>query len=107
LPQAGPEPDDASPAETNDLAIVELESPEPNIMEEAAAQQNQAAAGPAVDDGPKVPNFRGKTMRAVVEEATALGIPVQFDGSGTARAQVPPPGSAVRAGERVRVQFTR
>jgi len=107
LPEAAAEPDDASPAETNDLAIVELESPEPNIMEEVAAQQNQAVAAPAVEGGPKVPNFRGKTMRAVVEEATALGIPVQFDGSGTARAQVPPPGSAVRAGERVRVQFRR
>jgi cell division protein FtsI (penicillin-binding protein 3) len=107
LPEAVPEPDDVSPSETNDLAIADLGSSEPNIMEELATEQNQAAVAPVAENGPKVPNFRGKTMRAVVEEASALGIAVQFDGSGTARAQVPLPGSALRAGERVRVQFAR
>jgi hypothetical protein len=30
-----------------------------------------------------------------------------LDGSGIARAQAPPPGSLLHAGERVRVQFAR
>ena len=68
-----------------------------------AAPANAASA----DAGPKVPNFRGKTMRAVVEEASAIGLPVLFDGSGIARGQVPAPGTVLHAGERVRVQFAR
>ncbi len=60
-----------------------------------------------VEDGPRVPNFRGKSMRAVVEEAAALGLPVLFDGSGTARVQAPVPGSVLRPGERIRVEFKR
>ena len=41
--------------------------------------------------GPRVPNFQGKTVRNVIEQAAALGIPVEFTGSGIARAQVPEP----------------
>jgi cell division protein FtsI (penicillin-binding protein 3) len=102
LPDAEPEPgpEQAAPAdESNDLAIADLGSTEPNVMEELASQ-------PA-DTGPKVPNFQGKTMRAVAEEAAAMGLPVAMDGSGIARAQVPPAGSALHEGERVRVQFAR
>jgi cell division protein FtsI (penicillin-binding protein 3) len=102
LPDAEPEPEpeEAAPAdESNDLAIADLGSPEPNVMEELASQ-------PA-ETGPKVPNFQGKTMRAVAEEAAALGLTVALDGSGIARAQVPPAGSALHEGERVRVQFAR
>jgi cell division protein FtsI (penicillin-binding protein 3) len=121
LPDAAPESDDASPPEDDDLAIADLGSAEPNVMEELAALQGvpgtslEAARGVAPrtapglpqETGPKVPNFRGKTMRAVVEEASAKGLPVLLDGSGVARAQVPPPGAVLRAGERVRVQFER
>jgi cell division protein FtsI (penicillin-binding protein 3) len=100
LPDADPEPEQAAPADdANDLAIADLGSPEQNVMEEMASQ--------AAETGPKVPNFRGKTMRAVAEEAAAMGLPVSLDGSGIARAQAPPAGSALREGERVRVQFAR
>ena len=67
----------------------------------------ELAGEPAAESGPKVPNFRGKTMRAVAEEASALGLPVFLDGSGIARLQDPPPGSVLRDGKRVRVQFAR
>jgi cell division protein FtsI (penicillin-binding protein 3) len=109
LPEAAPEPRDSGPADADDLSIADLNSSEPNIMEEVAAEQNAIAAPPdaAAEDGPKVPNFRGKTMRAVVEEASAIGLPVLLDGSGIARVQVPPPGRVLHAGERVRVQFAR
>ena len=108
LPDDAPEPDKAAPADddSNDLAIADLGSPGPNVMEELAAQN--APEDPAdAEAGPKVPNFRGKTMRAVVEEATALGLPVSLNGSGIARQQFPSPGSALHGGERVRVQFAR
>jgi hypothetical protein len=119
LPDLTPELEPVSPADADDLAIADLGSGEPNVMEELAAQQSTPGAAmvaskdaappdaaPA-DAGPKVPNFRGKTMRVVVEEASAIGLPVLLDGSGIARAQVPAPGTVLHAGERVRVQFAR
>jgi cell division protein FtsI (penicillin-binding protein 3) len=113
LPEASPEKqEDSNPADTYDLSIADLGSSEQNIMEEVAAQQKATEPGPASADtgaetGPRVPNFRGKTMRAVVEQASAMGLQVMLDGSGIARAQAPPPGSVLHAGERVRVQFAR
>ena len=109
LPDAEPEPENASPGDddSNDLAIADLGSREPNVMEELAAQNAQADASAVAETGPKVPNFRGKTMRAVVQEAAALGLPVSLGGSGIARQQFPLPGRALREGERVRVQFAR
>jgi cell division protein FtsI (penicillin-binding protein 3) len=112
LPDAAPEKPDAGPAEIDDLSIADLGSPAPNIMEEVAAQQTAteapvSGAPAAKENGSKVPNFRGKTMRAVVEQASAMGLPVLLDGSGIARAQIPAPGSVLPAGERVRVEFAR
>jgi len=47
------------------------------------------------ETGPKVPNFRGKSMRAVVEQAGSMGLPVLIDGSGIARDQVPQAGAVL------------
>ncbi len=57
--------------------------------------------------GPKVPDFRGKSMRTVVEEASADGIRVTLEGSGVARAQLPLPGAPLRSGEKIRIVFAR
>ena len=54
-----------------------------------------------------VPNFYGKPLRAVLEEATALGLEVDLRGSGLARKQSPPPGSRLMAGARITVEFER
>jgi cell division protein FtsI (penicillin-binding protein 3) len=56
---------------------------------------------------PRVPDFRGKTVRAVVQESTAAGLRVEVVGSGLATAQDPPPGSALEPRASVRVQFGR
>jgi len=106
LPEASPEKEEAAPPETDDLSIADLGSSEPNIMEEVAASQSGAVSA-LEETGPKVPNFRGKTVRAVVEEASAMGLPLLVDGSGIARAQIPAPGAVLPAGERVRVEFAR
>lgn len=87
-------PQENAIVDMNDLSIADLGSDQPNILEDT---------GP----GPKVPNFRGKTMRVVVAEAASLGVPILLDGSGIARAQAPPPGSPLHSGERIRVQFAR
>jgi cell division protein FtsI (penicillin-binding protein 3) len=57
--------------------------------------------------GPKVPNFRGMTLRAVLEESAATGVQIEVQGNGLARNQEPPAGSILAPGARVRVQFTR
>jgi cell division protein FtsI (penicillin-binding protein 3) len=75
-----------------------------NILEEPDDGDDSAAPE---SSGPKVPNFRGMTMRAVLAAAADQGFTVVPNGSGVARAQAPPPGSALRQGEPVRVVFTR
>jgi len=57
--------------------------------------------------GPKVPNFKGMTLRSVLEESAAAGLQVEVLGSGLARNQEPPPGTILPPGARVRVQFVR
>jgi cell division protein FtsI (penicillin-binding protein 3) len=57
--------------------------------------------------GPKVPDFRGMTLRAVLEESAASGVQIEVSGSGLARNQVPAAGSILAPGAHVRVQFTR
>jgi cell division protein FtsI (penicillin-binding protein 3) len=94
--------------EEDDAAIADLASDESMVAEnEDSEAEPVVAASAAPVNGPKVPNFRGKTMRAVVEEASAQGFPVLLNGSGIARMQQPPPGSVLRPGERIRVQFAR
>jgi len=57
--------------------------------------------------GPKVPDFRGMTLRAVLEESAATGVQIEVSGNGLARNQAPAAGSILGPGVRVRVQFTR
>jgi cell division protein FtsI (penicillin-binding protein 3) len=66
-----------------------------------------APAPPPIPKGPTVPDYLGKSMRAVVEEASADGIEVMIEGTGVARAQVPLAGKPLHRGERIRIVFTR
>jgi hypothetical protein len=92
----------------DDLAISDLENSTNSILADSDDSDDAAAAAAAAaTPGPKVPNFKGKTMRAVLAEAAARGITVLPDGSGIARLQSPPPGAPLRQGERIRVQFAR
>ena len=108
LPDEPPgEPAKEDTGEVNDLSIAELaEPPAPETAQNVALAAPPVPAIPA-PTGPTIPDFQGKTMRAVVEEASAIGLTVLLDGSGVATAQHPPPGSALHRGERVRVQFAR
>jgi cell division protein FtsI (penicillin-binding protein 3) len=115
-----------------DLAIADLGGPsimdeDPTIKQLLAEQMKPvkdpdeipppglvAVAPPAKPAGDKiangtstVPDFRGKSMRDVVEETSASGMDVMIEGSGVARAQVPLPGSPLRQGEQIRIVFTR
>ena len=119
LPDDDTAPDDKVKVDANDLAIADL-GPGPALDPDEQAALNPAAAvqkaafvgpvapAPALDiTGPKVPDFRGMSIRSVIEKSEELGIPVEFAGSGLARAQYPPPNTVLPLGEKVRVQFTR
>jgi cell division protein FtsI (penicillin-binding protein 3) len=90
----------------NDVAIADLSDPPP-LEEPEAVRAPMEQPKVAQVSGPRVPNFQGKSMRAVVEEAGAMGLPLSLDGRGVARMQVPPPGSVLPPGTRIRVQFAR
>jgi hypothetical protein len=117
LPETEPATQVAKKEDLNDLAIADLGGNGPNILEDgddddaapgAAATATVAAqAAPKVPSGPTVPNFRGKTMRDVLAEAAAKGLTVLPNGSGIARVQYPAPGTPLREGDRIRVQFVR
>ncbi|HEY1338021.1 MAG TPA: penicillin-binding protein [Bryobacteraceae bacterium] len=93
---------DASDAD--DSVVGTLAADEPNILEDG---EDDDAAAPPDYKGPKAPNFRGMTMRAVLAEAAAKGLTILPTGSGVARVQDPPPGAPLRQGERIRVTFAR
>jgi membrane peptidoglycan carboxypeptidase len=87
-----------------DLAVAGLGQP-PEEPEKSPVVLGPEPPPHLVAAGPKVPDFQGKTKRAVLQESLALGVRVEIAGTGIARTQDPPAGSALRPGERVKVQF--
>jgi len=102
LPDAPPSRED-EPVDFDDLAIADLGSPARSLPEPGTPVLSASME----IWGPTVPDFHGKTMRAVLEEASARGLPVEMVGHGMVKTQAPPAGSVLRKGDRVRVQFAR
>jgi cell division protein FtsI (penicillin-binding protein 3) len=115
LPEVEPESEEPADDDTdvNDVTAPLLQaSLDPNQI----PPELGAGAGKVTQDtepaekkvfGPRVPDFSGKSIRAVMEEAAALGLPVIVDGKGRARVQVPAAGAVLPPGESIRVQFVR
>jgi cell division protein FtsI (penicillin-binding protein 3) len=119
LPDVVPSPDTGKD-DNNDLAIADLGSARlplvaPDDAADYAAPEGDqretllppAEVPPNLLKGPKAPNFVGMTMKDVVQQSSADGIPVEFQGHGIARAQVPPAGTMLPPGQSVKVQFAR
>jgi cell division protein FtsI/penicillin-binding protein 2 len=53
-----------------------------------------------------MPDFAGKSLRQVAEESLRLGLRLRSFGSGGAIRQSPAPGSSVRSGARIQVEFS-
>jgi cell division protein FtsI (penicillin-binding protein 3) len=102
LPDAEAAP--SVPAEVEDLAVAELSEPE---IPEATPQTVLAQTGTALWTGPRVPDFRGKTMREVMERTSAMGLVLYPEGNGTARVQSPPAGTPLTEETVIRVRFSR
>ena len=93
---------EASQEEQDSDTVAELSTP-------LSAEEMNGDDVVAVTDGsaPKAPNFVGKTVRDVIEEATATGIEIDMLGDGLARAQNPVAGTLLTPGEHIRVRFAR
>jgi membrane peptidoglycan carboxypeptidase len=70
-------------------------------------QENLAQGNPHLVAGPTAPNFKGKSLRAVLRESAAAGLQVDVVGSGIARRQQPRPGALLGESRRIRVEFSR
>jgi cell division protein FtsI (penicillin-binding protein 3) len=80
----------------------------------AAVPETKAAASPSdatfvmdLEGAPTVPDFIGKSLRAVAEQAVALGLEVETEGSGIARQQEPSPGGRLLPGQKIIVRLSR
>ena len=96
----------ARPQSVSSVTQPPVQSASATSVAEASPDRRPFLNAPAVF-GPKVPDLRGLTLRAVLEESAATGLPVEVQGDGMARAQDPPPGGVLPPGARIRVQFTR
>jgi cell division protein FtsI (penicillin-binding protein 3) len=83
----------------------------PAAQSENSPTQKLPTSGTVVLDveegGIEVPSFLGKNLRVAIEAAQDAGLDLDAIGSGTAREQLPLPGSHVAAGSRVVVRFGR
>ena len=102
----------------DDFAFASVPSPRPSEAAQVAQRgprpflNNEEDVDPdeprrEVATGPVVPNFSGKTLRSVLEEASGIGLDIEPSGRGVARSQTPAPGHRIVPGEKVKVQFAR
>jgi cell division protein FtsI (penicillin-binding protein 3) len=97
----------ALPKEVNEVPEEQPKNVAAKKKEEKPKPEPAAVTGPVLLSGPRVPDFRGKPMVAVMRESAALGLPVEFVGTGVARDQSPAPGGILPVGGKIHVQFAR
>ena len=96
--------------EVDDTSLAELNPPTPEEMQQASGgvpSERQSDIAYTETNAPKVPNFVGKTVKDVMQEATATGLEVDLSGDGMARAQSPVAGAVLEPGEHIAVRFAR
>jgi cell division protein FtsI (penicillin-binding protein 3) len=94
------------PKDTDDVTLAQLNPPTAEEMEQASGNTGNEQLV-ADSDAAKVPNFVGKTVQGVMQEATATGVEVDLFGDGMARAQSPVAGAVLLPGEHISVRFAR
>jgi cell division protein FtsI (penicillin-binding protein 3) len=116
-PAAPPPPQDAklrTVAVTSKTAAPVSNPPAANVpkamVESASFKAPEQPRGTVVLDvagGVLVPDFRGKSLRTVLEEADSAGLELEVSGSGVGVEQSPSAGSRVPPGGHVSVRFGR
>ena len=120
IPRDVPEDIDALIAKENaataknkpvEVDAAELSTPftEEEIKEAEGADAADADLVMATADpnAPKVPNFVGKTVQDVLQEASLTGLDISLFGNGLARAQTPAPGALLLPDTHIHVRFAR
>ena len=82
-------------------AVVKAEAIQPET--ESPADGDELEIPP---EGAVMPNFRGMSMRQVLQVMEKRGINIRLIGSGRANEQSPPPGQSIREADKVWVRFT-
>jgi cell division protein FtsI (penicillin-binding protein 3) len=103
----------AEPAEDPALGLARAKAEKPAEAASATlltaglsdGQPDEAEVFPPLLDGPRVPDFRGKPVRVVMDESARAGMEVDIAGRGLAREQRPEPGTILPRGQRIRVEF--
>ncbi|MDQ6705431.1 MAG: transpeptidase family protein, partial [Acidobacteriota bacterium] len=96
-----------SEADDNDVALAELASSDPQPL---AGENDTALSGQRpFFTGPEVPDFRGMTMKDVIQKCAEAGLRVEFTGArtGLVRSQSPVPGVMLPNETTIRVQMGR
>jgi cell division protein FtsI (penicillin-binding protein 3) len=84
--------------------------PPPAAVQKTLLKTTEQGRGTIVLDvagGALVPDFRGKSLRAALEEAEAAGLELEISGSGVGQGQSPVAGSRIPPGGHVSVHFGR
>ena len=106
VPKDIPETEAVSPVSARNSNRTEADDEEEQ-EKELERQFNVAQLDSSVVAGPKVPDFKGMTLRAVLQKSAAEGLRVDVVGSGVAKRQHPPAGSMLDQEGRIRVVFSR
>ena len=95
--------------ESDDVSLAALNPPTDEEMKAASGGDEDAVNSASIVDpnAPKVPDFVGKTVKAVMQEAASNGIEIEMLGDGLSRAQNPPPGALLIPGKPIQVRFAR
>ena len=93
------------PVDADTLASADVVTP-PTEEEMRDAAGTEADAD-TILEGPKTPDFVGKTVKEAIELAAAEGIDIDVSGDGVARAQSISPGRVIASGSHVSVRFAR
>lgn len=87
----------------NDAALSELSDP----IEENSVEEVDNSDSVAVSTSLVTPNFLGKSLRAVMEEASEKGFRIDPSGLGLVRSQQPKPGTPISYGQKIQLKFGR
>jgi len=85
-------------------------APNPVAMQQVNVKSPDQPRGTVVLDvagGVLVPDFKGKSLRAALEQAEEAGIELDVAGSGVGQEQNPAAGSRIPPGGHVSVKFSR
>jgi cell division protein FtsI (penicillin-binding protein 3) len=96
--------DDFTPVDFSAQAPLE-EDAKPNTTKSTLQKLPEVMVASEEDGGITVPDFIGKTMREVTESCLRLGLDPVLVGSSLASQQTPAPGSKLRRGSKIIVEF--